>query len=141
MVDRQLSSISTDIDPKGPAAPLGSKNVIPNKRGSATKSIVLDSSQTEKICHKNGGINGKSKGNSSKEDLNLKNGVNSTTSKKTNLRRTDESASKAKKAKVAMMKKFVTKIGTTLEKKQRTRSFVKEKIRHEKIVVQYGTKA
>ena len=81
MVDRQLTSKSTDIDPKGPAAPLGSKNVVPNNRGSASKSIVLNSSQTEKICHKNGGID-------------------------VNVRKTDESASKAKKAKVAMMKKF-----------------------------------
>ena len=86
MVDQQLSSISTDIDPKGPAAPLGSKNVVPHKGGTATKSIV---SFTEKISHKNGDTN-----------------------KKQVSQNTMKSASKAKKAKVAMMKKFVTKIGT-----------------------------
>ena len=89
MVDRQLALIPTDIDLKGPAAPLGSKNVVPNKGGQATKSIVsLNTTLTEKISHKNGDTNKKQVNHSTK------------------------SASKAKKAKVAMMKKFVTKIGT-----------------------------
>ena len=51
MVDRQLTFISTDIDPKSPPGPLGSKNVVPNKCGSASKSTVA---LTEKIHHKDG---------------------------------------------------------------------------------------
>ena len=91
MVDRQLTSISIDIDPKGPPGPLGSKNVS-IQSSSPRKLTELENSSllTEKISHKNG-------------DKEL---ICRQVSLKT-------SASKAKKAKVAMMKKFVTNIGTT----------------------------
>ena len=89
MVDRQLTLFPTDIDPKGPAVSLGSRNVVPNKSGPAT---VTKNTQTEKISHKQNG--GTIKKHRQASQCTMK------------------SASKAKKVKVAMVKKFVTKIGT-----------------------------
>ena len=115
MVDRQLTLIPTDIDPKGPAAPLGSKNVH-SKCGSATKSILLENNmQTEKFSHKNGGIDENhrqvSQCNHIHEAMEPKNVVVGKVSRNIHVRKADKSASKAKKAKVVMIKKFVTRIG------------------------------
>ena len=86
MVDQQLTLNSTDIDPKSPPGPLGSKNVL-LKCSSATNSNVLKNN-VHKISLSNGCTDKISEVNIPKDNMELYNTV----------RKTSGSASKTKKS-------------------------------------------
>ena len=113
--DRHLTFKPTDIDPKGPAGPLGGKNVS-KKPSHARKSANKKSSEIVTDLQ-NEAIIGKIVLGHLQDDKDF-NVVTKATPKNINVRKTsDTSASKAKKVKVPMMKKFVSKIGNDLNGK------------------------